>query len=256
MKKRIVSTSIAMILMFWFTCNAAAFTKFEQGEYLEKKQWGALEDILSDWKAGKLTTDECALYGCYVLVAQEPLRTDRRDKSKLIPSKYKLDKKSKEAGPYFFIFFLYKNEEKLGEKALVEFRNSDWCEEEFLQIVINNNSVDKELYNFLSLPIAKTKAKIGYKNKKYDFYDALVYLSQKNIISYDAAYICIACNQFNYQKFDKKFDKFLKKHNLFVFLNRFNFISTILDYAYKSKNRKAINIFNFYYYYSDIEMSL
>ena len=100
---------VVVISMLLLTENASAFKIFKQGDYLEKNQWGALEDILSDWKSGKLTTDECALYGCYVLSAQEPARNDKNDKAKLIPAKYKLDKKSKEKGPYFFVYFLYNN---------------------------------------------------------------------------------------------------------------------------------------------------
>jgi len=242
------------LVLFIFTNQANAFTKFKQGEYLEKNQWGALEDIMTDWKSGKLTTDECAIYGCYVLTAQEPARADRNDKAKLIPTKYRLNKKSIESGPYFFIYFLYKNEENLGEHALNEFRNSDWCEEEFLQAIISNNEVNEVLNSFLSLPIEKTRGKIRYKNNKYDFYDVIFYLSEKKNISYDTAYICIACNQFNHKKFNKKFNGFLQKYNLMVFLDRFSYIRKILDYVSTSKNRKAINIFNFYYYYSDIDM--
>ena len=112
MKKICFLVILILIIITLIDIKPSHAIFFKQGAYLEKNQWGALEDILNDWNNKLITTDECALYGCYVLAAQEPARKDKNNKIKLLPTKYKLEKKSKSAGPYFFINFLYNFEDK------------------------------------------------------------------------------------------------------------------------------------------------
>jgi len=139
---------VLMAVLISMSCGNNSYAAYlEAGNYLEKNQWGALEDILTDWKAGKLTTDECALYGCYVLAAQEPARTDKNDKAKLIPAKYELNKKSSETGPYFFISFLYDYEDKLSEKAIDELIKSDWYDYDVLTMVPESIKTDEIIRN-------------------------------------------------------------------------------------------------------------
>jgi len=135
----LIISLLSLCLSVCSNLNAAEL--YPHGFYLEHKQWGALEDILKDLKTGNLTTDECVLYGCYVLAAQEPNRKDRNDKAKLIPTKYNLDKKSVEKGAYFFVAFIYDNENVLGDKALKEFQNSDWSDYEYIADFTSNEKL-------------------------------------------------------------------------------------------------------------------
>lgn len=247
------------VIFIIFSCafspfnEANAFMHFKQGEYLEKHQWGALEDIMNDLKTGKISTDECALYGCYILATQEPARADRIEKSKLLPSKYMRDKKSTEAGPYFFIYFLYKNEDKFGKKALDEFKNSDWCEDEYLNEVLLNPKVDEALQNLFSLPKKEIMKKIKFFNNKYSLYDTLIYLSENNIISSEAAYIIIGCEVENPKKFHRMFDQLLiNKYNLSGWFDLYFPLNKLNEKLSKTKNRKVSNILNFYNLYSHL----
>lgn len=227
--------------------SANAFMHFKQGDYLEKKQWGALEDIMADWKSGLITTDECALYGCYILAANEPARVDKIEKLKLVPSKYKLNKKSSEAGPYFFIYFLYKNEEAFGKQARDEFYSSDWCEEKYLENIYSNPAVDEALKKLFSLPLGEIENIMGNRD---DFFDVMKYLADQKLISYETVVIAFESAIRRSDKFINKFYDFNKKFNLKVKKGDFVLIGKLIRCIANTQDRKAINIINFYNNYT------
>lgn len=240
--KRVFLLVFVMCLTVSLYASKTNAGELKQGDYLEKNQWGALEDILSDWKTGVLTTDECVIYGCYVLAAQEPARTDRSDKTKLIPSKYRLGKKSMESGPYFFVYQIYKNEATLGQKALDEFKNSDWCDEDFINEITSNNKVDEELHNLYSLSQQNIDKNI---DKGNDTLNVLKYLAEQNTISYDSVYIAATLLYDDFNRFNKKFALFKDKYKLKHISGHFSFTSNIFLKIKKTKNRKSTNIVNF-----------
>lgn len=167
-------TIILSIIFCCLTYNIKANGAFlENGNYLEQHQWGALEDLFNDYKVKNITTDECGLYGCYILAAHEPNRKDNNAKAKLIPTKYDLEKKSVSAGPYFFINFLYQNENHFSIKVINEFKKSDWFDSDILTSLPKNNHVKKII---LAAPIYK---ELVFKDVHYyrlfdDFIDILI----------------------------------------------------------------------------------
>lgn len=226
--------------------KANAFGPFKEGKYLEKHQWGVLEDLINDWQTHKITTDECALLGCYALAAQEPTRTDKDQKAKLLPTKYKLGKKSKEAGPYFFIYFLYKFKDNLNDKVLNEFRNSDWCDEIFINEIISNKDLDKSIEKLQLIPEKKLMI------NKYDLYDVLINIAENKIISFDSIYVISMIQFLENNRFHKTIKEFGKRNNLKSLSMHFALIAQLCHKCREfPHNRLTINIFNFYYKYWD-----
>ena len=217
-----------------------------EGKYLEKHQWGALEDILKDFKSATINTDECILYGCYVLAAQEPSRSDREVKLKLLPSKYNIAKNSSEEGPYFFVYQIYKLEDSLSEKALNEFRNSDWSDYEFLQDLYNNND--------LQVIISKTPL-FTYNNHQYKNYgDIIKQALKEEKLKPETIYFKFNIAHLDKSRFSKKYLPFMSKNNL-RFQNNSNehlINELLIDLSEKQKmklfNRKLINLMNYFYY--------
>ena len=232
---------IHFLVCFLLSITTANSAILKQGEYLEKNQWGALEDILSDWRASKITTDECALYGCYVLALQEPSRTNRNEKIKKLPAKYKLDKKSVESGPYFFIRFLYENEEKLGGDALSEFRSSDWSDYEFWDKFKNNEKILEIISN------------TEFIHASFDYYCRdIVTIANKilenNIMKSEEIYIIIY-----FIVYKPYLNKIYMRHQNFLDKNRVGIHNPFLicemwDYVKNSNNKKIVNIINFLSY--------
>lgn len=248
--KKVIYLSLIIFQLLVFTGNVNAFKVFKQGNYFENYQWGALEAILSDWRSGNITTDECALFGCYVLAAQEPSRADRNSKKKLMPAKYNINNKSKEKGPYFFVYFLYNNESILGSEALAEYRNSDWCEDEFVKEIVCNDKVEKLLND------ASSKINVDAIRKRgnnIDFWDVLIDLAEADIISYESVCIASMMHLNNYDKFDNKFNAFVKKLSFKKVPGRFALIANLCERCKDTNNRKAINMFNFHYNYWELK---
>lgn len=244
---------ICLFITFFVISNAHANIYLKQGAYLEKNQWGALEDILSDWRTGKLTTDECALYGCYVLAAQEPSRNDRNEKKQKLPIKYKLEKKSVDKGPYFFVYFLYNNEEVFGKEAIEEFRASDWCEDVFLDSIFDNLKVKKAFDNFFSLSLIERKKIASLtRSGEYNFFEILEYISKENLIKPEAVYIAMMSEFDNGDKFYKKYKKFVGNYPVSTYGDFFNVAINIIPKISQTNNRKVVNIFNFYYNYGNV----
>jgi len=193
---------VIILILFAYKNSYAAY--FEAGNYLEKNQWGALEDLLSDCKTGKLTTDECALYGCYVLAAQEPTRADKNDKAKLIPSKYKLDKRSAEQEPYFFIYFIYENKNCLNKSTIEEFENSDWSDSSFWSDFKNNI----KLIDIINKTPFET-SRHNY-NKFRNIHKIIKKILDEEVISSESCYVVFYEYRFNYSM-----GKIFDKHSLF-----------------------------------------
>ena len=234
--------------MFFNAANVNASFRLEQGAYLEKNQWGALEDILNDWKCGKISTDECAIYGCYVLAAQEPARNEKENNVKRLPSKYKVDKKSREKSPYFFIDFLYKNEKNFGSEAINEFRKSDWCDDEFINEIFSSSIVKEEFNNFFRLPISEQKKIASLtRGRQYYFFDILEHISRTGLLKPESIYIAAMSEFYNYKKFYEKYNVFVGNRQVNCCGDFFNVAIKIIPKIKNTKNRKVINILNFYY---------
>lgn len=208
MKKLFFWILLLNILILNHTNLLLASELMPGNEYLEKHQWGALEDILTDWNAGKLNTAECVIYGCYVLAAQEPARADKIEKAKLIPSKYKLNKPSVEEGPYFYIYQIHKNEDSLNKRALKEFNLSEWSDYEFVEDFTNNEKFIKVI---LETPLE------SYNNNEYrDYYIICVKaLQNKVIMPQTIKYIhWLAHSGVNIKRYKNKITPFDKNYKL------------------------------------------
>lgn len=240
MKKALI-ISVTSIIFVLLICSASNAAYYKQCEYLEKHQWGALEDITADWKAGKITTDECAIYGCYALAAFEPSRADREEKKKSLPAKYALDKKSMSADPFFFIDFLYDHENIFSAKALEEFRKSDWSDYEFLE----KFRTDPEILKIIEETPIRT-ARGGHQYRSIG--EAVKNVVEKNLLSPEEG-IIIIFEQVHFRNwFKTKNDKIVKKYKIgvthgydyepyeFYCLKRFNF-----------NNIKLINLSNYFF---------
>ena len=216
------------------------------GDHGGNHHCGALEYILKDFKSATINTDECILYGCYVLAAQEPSRSDREVKLKLLPSKYNIAKNSSEEGPYFFVYQIYKLEDSLSEKALKEFRNSDWSDYEFLQDLYNNND--------LQVIISKTPL-FTYNNHQYKNYgDIIKQALKEEKLKPETIYFKFNIAHLDKSRFSKKYLPFMSKNNL-RFQNNSNehlINELLIDLSEKQKmklfNRKLINLMNYFYY--------
>ena len=220
------------------TANSAVL---KQGEYLERNQWGALEDILSDWRASKITTDECALYGCYVLAAKEPSRSDRNEKIKKLPAKYNLDKKSLESAPYFFIRFLYENEENLGVVARNELYSSDWSDHEYWNAFKNNEKTLEIITNTELI-----QASFDYYCR--DIVTIANKILENNIMKSEEIYIITY-----FIVYKSPLNKIVFRHQDFLAKNRIGIHDPFLilemwDYVKNSNNKKIVNIINFLSY--------
>lgn len=206
MKKLLILNILLLIMIFSISTDSyAAF--FKQCEYVEKNQWGALEEILNDWKTNKITTDECAIYGCYVLVAQEPSRIDSEEKKKLLLAKYSIDKKSTSADPYFFIDFLYDNENNFGEKALQEFRTSDWSDYEYLNNFTSNDKILKIIEN---TPFKSSRMGSQYRDIATSMENAV----KNKYIDEDAGYLIIFQTAYFNEWFENRHKDFVSKYKL------------------------------------------
>jgi len=232
---------IALIISFVVIFNVnIAYSDFKKGDYLEKNQWGALEDLLSDWKSGKITTDECALYGCYALIAIEPARDDKNDKMKLIPQKYKLDKKSFLKGPYFFIHFLYKYEDTFGTKVIKEFRNSEWSDNFALQSIINPKASDYIEQIPLNTPLFRK----GYRN----IFVVVTRLIENKIITPEDGFILLEAYMHDTSRFYKKFKKFHFSSSDNI--PEFQYINIFQTYIKNTSNRNVIKVYKYYQHIS------
>lgn len=245
-----------ILFTFYFLIFAVPDVKasfyLEQGAYLENNQWGALDDILNDWKTRKINTDECALYGCYVLAINEPSRSDGQEKIKKLPLKYKLVKKSLEKGPYFFIHFLYKHESELGKKAIDEFRLSDWCYDEFLDDIFCNNKLKDEFEKFFLLPKnERYKITSLTRGHQYYFFAILEYFSRFGVVKPESVYIAAMVEFYdNYNKFYKRYKIFVGNYPVSTYGDFYFSAIKIIAKIKNTKNRKVINILNYYYFLS------
>jgi hypothetical protein len=245
-KSFLVFITTTIILLIGLNTCVYASEVIPGGEYLEMHQWGALEDILADWKTGNITTDECALYGCYIIIAQEPARADKNIKSQMIPKKYKLDKKSFEEGPYFFIYELYKHENSLGKAALEEFRNSEWSDFEFIENLTNNKKFNQII---LATPIE------SYDGKNFrDYYAILAKALKNNVIMPETIQYqyWLAITGVNIKRYEKYITPFKNKYNLMFKNNGFDCINELSAKfpcsTNSEKHRKISNIIHYLYY--------
>lgn len=238
MKKNVLLSLLIIITLNSSICHAAFF---KQCEYIEKYQWGALEDILSDLKTNKITTDECALYGCYILIAQEPSRIDREEKIKLIPARYILNKKSNSADPYFFIDFLYSVEEILSKKALHEFRKSDWSDYEYFSQFASNDNV---LKNIETVPFKSSRTAQQYRNIVTPIEDAI----NNKYIDAEVGYLIIYQNAYFNEWFENRHKELLSKYKLSTTeANEWlPFLCNSGMKIRKSKNTKIIKLLNYF----------
>jgi hypothetical protein len=234
-----------MVSLLWLSAflNLNAAELCPHVNYLEKNQWGALEDILTDCKTGKLTTDECVLYGCYVLAAQEPERKDRNDKAKLIPAKYKLDKKSVENGAYFFVSFIYANEDVLGDKTLKEFQNSDWSDYEYIADFTSN---EKFLEIINNIPFETDD-----KGNQIKSFCAAVFKAYKaKVIKPESIEYENMLARIGIRRYYQKLTPFFKKHKLdctsMCPYNNYDKIERECPQIFE--NTKLCNVLNYYYY--------
>lgn len=237
----IILSSICILFLSVSVVFAGPFT---QGNYMENHQWGALESILDDWKTNKISTDECVIYGCYVLNAMEPSRNVNNARPGLLPHKYNLHSKSNEPGPYFFIHYIYENEEFLGPTALSEFKNTDWSDEEFVDNIAENPRVNESIQNVYKLPHSEFKREFNYRD---DIFELFIHLNNDNIISDESIHIAALLEHFNIKRFYRKYSKIINKYNL---ENRSSHFTLLPNFAFKTKktsNKKAVNIFNYYY---------
>jgi len=235
--------SLLSCLSVYSNLNAAEL--YPHGNYLEKYQWGALEDILKDFKTGILTTDECVLYGCYVLAAQEPDRKDRNDKAKLIPAKYKLDKKSINEGAYFFVAFIYDNENVLGDKALKEFQNSDWSDHEYISEYTSNEKF-LEIINNIPFEIDDNKNQIKHLCAAiFKAYNEKVMKPES--IKYE---MMLGRISVGIKRYYEKLTPFFKKYKLSCtsrcLYNNYDKIEKECPQIFQ--NTKLCNVLNYYYY--------
>lgn len=240
MKKQAIYLFIIYLFIFVFTFSTHA-AQLKQGNYLENHQWGALEQVYFDFNTGIISTEECALYGLYVLAIQDSHNIHKNEKLKFLPAKYALNKKSKDAGPYFFVYFLYKNEEQFTQKVRNEFQASEWCEYDYINEIISNPKVDQAI-------------KIFQKSNMYDndFFSVLIYLAETKIITYESLHITIMIEDNNIQKFKKYYLSFIKKYDLKRNKNRTFILGDLLIKSKKYKLHKAINVLNFYYKFYDL----
>jgi len=228
-------------------------------EHLYKNQWGALEDVLNDLKNKTISTDECIIYGCYILAAKEPSNTDKDIKAKLIPTKYDLNKKSKEDGPCFFVYYLYKFYENAGDKAKLEFKQSDWSDHEFIDEIINNEKLVKII---LETPMLKDG-----NGKNYIHYcEVMNKAAQNNIVHFDTLRFKNVFPHIETTKYIKLIQPFEEKYNLKCFGNtdtltcsnslngREIYFTNKHDQTFTKipnniqRKRKLINIINYYFY--------
>jgi len=246
-KLLIILITLFFSIFFRFYFLYAADLIIPNGEHLENYQWGALEDILSDWKKGKISTDECVFYGCYVLAAQDPENPDGKIKLKMIPAKYNIKKKSIEKGPYFFVYYIYKLENSLSPETLEEFKKSDWSDDEFFKNIINN---DKFISFIYKTPLSHYYTDFNTKIEYRPYYDILLQAVNNNIISPESAFFVLFFWRFDFERYEKKYSSFIKKFKLLAG-NKTNYRSNdILDELYDKitvKTRKFRNVVNYYY---------
>jgi len=203
---------IIIFIVYFNTMLCAEDLFYRDHGHLYAFQWGALEEILTDWKNKTITTDECIIYGCYVLAAKEPSNPDSDIKAKLIPKKYDLNKKSKEAGPSFFVYYLYKFDEYAGKEARLEFKKSDWSDQEFIDEYTNNEAFIKIIND------AQPQFEDG---KKYIHYCDLINIaSQKNIICYDTLTYKHFMAHIGLRRYMSKIKPFEEKNNFNCFENK------------------------------------
>lgn len=246
MRKLFVFIFLTIILTFNPNNCLYASSIMPESKYLEKHQWGALEDILKDFKSAAINTDECVLYGCYVLAAKEPSRSDREEKLKLLPSKYNIAKKSSEEGPYFFVYQIYKLEDSISEKTLIEFRKSEWSDYEFLQDLYNNND--------LQVIISKAPS-FTYNNQQYKNYgDIIKQALKEEKLKPETIYFKFNIAHLDKNRFSKKYLPFMSNNNL-RFQNNSNehlIDELLINLTQKQKmklfSRKLINLMNYFYY--------
>jgi len=227
-------------------------------EHLYKNQWGALEDILNDLKSKTISTDECMIYGCYVLAANEPSNPDKDKKAKLIPKKYDLNKKSKEDGPSFFVYYLYKFDEYAGKEARLEFKQSDWSDQEFIDEYTNNDAFIKIINNM--------QPQIENEKKYIHCCDVIEKATHDNVLYFDTLNFR-SFTLLGYQGYKRYYDKiqpFEKKHNFDCYGHGKNCHNDIKEHRYYllkkyeetfpkipnniERKRKLINTINYYYY--------
>jgi len=193
---------------------------------LECYQWGVLEDIINDLKNNIITTDECIIIGCNILSLNDYPYIDNNEKIKLIPPKYKFNKKSVKKGPYFFIEFIYDNEKVLGRNAINAFKNSNWCDYEYYD-------------SFLKADIKQYFEK--YKNY-IDFDDIIFKLVKEKILTPEIGLVLIN------GRFLKLYPKYFESYRFHLNIINKNFVSKILLDMVDKNDIKLSNILNFYNY--------
>lgn len=244
MKRVLFGLMVVVLISLTYKSSYAAF--FKQGNYIEQNQWGILEDIMTDYKANRITTDECAIYGCYALAALEPSRADRNEKSKLLPSKYKFEKKSVSCNPYFFVDFLYDNENNLGAKALEEFRKSDWSDYQYIEEFKNDEKILKTIEATTFEP---TFMRNGHAFRS--LLDTIRNATNNGCVKREAAYLIgFQVVHFN-TWFENRHNHFLSKYELGISeigVTWLSFQANVLTPALiKSQNMKIMNLINYFH---------
>jgi len=233
-----------VISIFSFNNIAIARIAIIESDEFKTHQWGALEDILNDWHKNLISTDECAIYGCYVLSAQDSRPIDNSQIKKLIPQNYILFKKSINKEPYFFINEIYKIEPLLNQKALDEFHNSEWSDYEFIQEIINNNEFTKVIKNS---PFLRDDNGNEYK----DFCNVMKSAYAQNLIKPETIYFISILPRINPQRYINQISLFWNQNKLKCISNcqdsLENLISSV-DPSTFNKNKKLIKVINLFWY--------
>ena len=241
--KKFILTFI-VILIFSFNNIAIARISIIESDEFKTHQWGALEDILNDWHKNLISTDKCALYGCYVLSAQDSHPLDNSQIKKLIPQNYILFKKSINKEPYFFINEIYKIEPLLNQKALEEFHNSEWSDYEFIQEIINNNEFTKVIQNS---PVLRDDNGNEYR----DLCNVMKSAYAQNLIKPETIYFLSILPRINPKRYINKISPFWNQNKLKCKSNCEDFSEEIIDHVDFSvfvNNKKLLKVINYFWF--------
>jgi len=224
MKKSIVYVLLCLMILSYKIDVHPAHS--EIGKQLEYYQWGVLEDVLYDLKNNIITTDECIIIGCNILSLNDSHYTDNDEKFKLIPPKYKFNKKSVKKGPYFFIEFIYDNEKVLSQNAINTFKNSNWCDYEYYDSIFKANI--KQYFE-------KYKNIIDFNDIIFKLVKDKILTPEIGLVLINGRFIKLYPNYFNSDRFH------------FNAINKKSISAILLDQVDKN-NLKLSNILNFYNY--------
>ena len=244
MKRYCVFFILIIILMLKFNTPALARLAIIETDDFSNHQWGALEDLLNDWNKNTISTDECVLYGCYILSAQDSSKANTSQIKKLIPHKYTLFKKSQNKEPYFFINEIYKIEHLLDQKSLNEFHNSDWSDYEFIQEITNNNELIKLILNS---PILRDDDGNEYRDFCYVIKSAYA----QNILKPETIYYIGILPRINPQRYIQIITPFWNRYKLKCKSSCPDSLEDIISQVKFSvfvNNKKLIKVINFFWF--------